>query len=88
MKFPIVFLLALSLFSAAPAFAGAPLGGIYFVCSSDPDQQRHFLGMNGINAMPDEAKRAAAESCENDLGGVPIHVVYVYKDGSQVEEGR
>jgi hypothetical protein len=85
MKFAVFLFLLSVLLPAAPAFAGSPLGGIFYVCTNDPDQERHFLGMSGNDAMEDEARKAANASCDDISGGVAIHIVYVYKDGSQRE---
>ena len=83
------FLVLLPLLTLAiPAFAGEQLGGVFFVCSNDPDQERHFLGMSGHNAMQDEARKAGNEFCDNLSGGVATHIVYIYKDGSQIEDGK
>lgn len=84
MKFSVFLVLLATLFGARPAFAGAQLGGIFFVCSNDLDQERHFIGMSGHVAMPDEARRDANQKCDDDTGGVATHIVYVYRDGSQV----
>lgn len=85
MKFSVFFVLLSMLLSAVPALAAEQLGGVFYVCSNDPDQERRFLGMSGRNAMEDEARKDANQSCDDLSGGVAIHVVYVYKDGSQKE---
>lgn len=86
MKFSVLLVLLSVLFAAPPAFAGSehsPLGGVFFVCTNDLDQERRFLGMSGNDSMEDEAKKMANEKCDDLSGGVAIQIVYVYKDGSQ-----
>lgn len=79
-----LFLLLLPLLAlAGPARAEhAELGGVFYVCTNDLEQERRFLGIDR-GMMEDEAKRLANQSCDNLSGGVAVQVVYVYKDGSQ-----
>lgn len=88
MKFLPLSVLLSVLLLATPVLAGEQLGGVFFVCSNDPDQERHFLGVNGHNGMEDEARHDANQKCDDDTGGVATHIVYVYRDGSQKEDGK
>jgi hypothetical protein len=86
MKLSALLILLSTLLAVHPALAGedhSPLGGVFYVCTNDLDQERRFLGMSGNDSMEDEAKKLANEKCDDLSGGVAIQVVYVYKDGSQ-----
>jgi len=83
MKFLFLLVLLLALFGVAPAFAGEPLKAVSFVCSNDPDQERQFLGISEV--MEDQARRQANQKCDDETGGVAIHIIYIYKDDSQKE---
>lgn len=82
MKCAFFFLLGVAMLAPNLAQAHSPLGGVYFICSYDPDQERHFEGVER-NAMEDEARKIANEKCDSWGAGVATHIVYVFKDGSQ-----
>lgn len=88
MKIAVLLVLTMLLAFSGCQKKGPELGGVFYVCSNDPDQERRFLGMSGHNAMQDEAKKEANESCDRFSGSSAIHIVYIYKDGSQKEEGQ
>ena len=85
MKLSVLIVLLSMIAASGAAMAGEQLGGVFYVCSNDPDQERHFEGMSGHNAMEDEARKVANQKCDDMSGGVATHIVYVYKDGSQKE---
>jgi len=87
MKRSALLVLAMLLLSG-PAFAGVPIGGVWFVCSYDPEHERHFTGASGNDTLEPEAKKLANEECDRLGAGVATHVVYIYKNGTQKEDGK
>lgn len=82
MKLSFLSALMLVLLAAAPAFAGNnPIGGVYYKCINDPDQEKRFLGISG-GPLEDEARRAANKACDDAMGGDARDIVYIYSDGS------